>query len=188
MSAYETSATLLADLPGVIAGRIGTVLPGLRECRGFVGRLNVEEVKRLGIAAPAVLVSRLRMAGDRTYAGPHRTYRLQMGAFILCKDELGLPRDMALANIAQALLVLADGNDWGLPDDVMPAEKLAEEPLVSVAAGRLAMSMSVVLWEQVVALSPFPAPEPVSPELYLGQAPRIGAAHEGDYERIGDGA
>lgn len=185
MSRLVTQPDLLGTLPATVAAVIHATLPGLRECRGIAGRLNVEQIKQLGIKAPAVLVSRLRSRQDKTYAGPHRTFRMQMAAFILCKDELGLQRDLAAANIAQILLNLIPDQQWGLPDDLMPAEAVSEEPLVSVEANKQGLALTAVLWEQVAALAPFPGHEPISPEVYLGQAPQIGAAHEADYELIG---
>lgn len=185
MSRFLTPPDLLGTLPTTVAGIIHAALPGLRECRGIAGRLNVDQIKQLGIRTPAVLVSRLRTRQDRTYAGPHRTYRLQMAAFILCKDELGLQRDLAAANIAQALLSLIPDNQWGLLDDAMPAESVTEEPLVSVEANKTGLALTAVTWDQVVALTPFPTPEAVALELYLGQAPLIGTAHQDDYELIG---
>lgn len=185
MSRLATPADLLAMLPATVAGTIHAALPGLQECRGIAGRLNVEQIRQLGIKTPAVLVSRLRARQDKTYAGPHRSFRLQMAAFILCKDGLGLPRDLAAANIAQALLNLVPDHDWAIPDHVMPAEAVTEEPLVSIEANRQGLALTAVTWEQVVALAPFPAPEAISPALYLGQAPQVGAAHEADYQQIG---
>lgn len=180
-----TSPTLLGDLPDLIAARIREVLPGLRDCRGIAGRLDVEDLKRRGIAAPAVLVTRLRTRQDRTYAGPHHTFRMQMAAFILTRDELGLPRDHGAANLAQVLLGLIPDCDWGRPGDVGPAEAVNEEPLVSVASDQLALALTAVTWEQVVAVAPFPAAPALIPEVYLGQAPQIGAAAEGAYLRVG---
>lgn len=185
MSRFVTPPDLMATLPATVAGAIHAVMPDLRECRAIAGRLNVEQIRQLGIRTPAVLVSRLRARQDKTYAGPHRTYVLQMAAFILCKDEMGLPRDLAAANIAQVLLNLIPDQQWGLVDDLMPAEAVTEEPLVSIEANRQGLALSAVLWEQVAALAPFPGPDPISPELYLGQAPLIGAAHEADYQLIG---
>ncbi len=188
MSRLVTSPDLLGILPSTVAGVMHTALPGLRECRGIAGRLNIEQIRQMGIRTPAVLVSRLRTRQDKTYAGPHPTYRLQMAAFILCKDELGLQRDLAAANIAQVLLSLIPNSDWGIPDDVMPAESVAEEPLVSIDANKQGLALTAVTWDQVVALTPFPTPEAISPEVYLGQAPQIGMAHEADYEMIGGAA
>ena len=185
MSRYETPADLLGTLPDLIATEIHAALPGLRECRGIAGRLDVEALKSKGIAAPAVLVARLRSRQDRTYAGPHHTYRLQMAAFILCKDTLGLTRDQAAANVAQVLMRIIPENQWQLPDHVHPAELVTEEPLVSAASDKAALALTAVTWEQVIAVAAFEAPLAITPEIYLGQSPQIGLGHEGDYEQIG---
>ena len=187
MSVYSTPETLLSSLPELVAAGIAVALPGLRDCRGFAGRLDPKVIKARGIAAPAVLVSRLRLRQDRTLAGPHHTFRAQMAAFILCKDELGLPRDIGAANIAQRLLTLIPEADWGQPDHLMPAEAVTEEPLVSADSDGLGMALTAVTWEQVIALSPLPTPEALRPALYLGQAPLIGAAHVDAYELMGGG-
>lgn len=186
MSRFDTPADLLSALPATVAAAILLALPGLRECRGIAGRLNVEQIRQLGIKTPAVLVSRLRMRQDKTYAGPHHCWRVQMAAFILCKDELGLPRDQAAANIAQVLLTLIPENQWGLLDHAMPAEAVAEEPLVSIEANKQGLALTAVTWDQVLALTPFPTPEPISPQLYVGQQPLTGAGHIDDYDQIGD--
>lgn len=78
MSRFETPADLLATLPDTIAAAIRQALPRLRACHGIAGRLNVDQIRQLGIKTPAVLVSRLRCRQDKTFAGPHHTYRLQM--------------------------------------------------------------------------------------------------------------
>lgn len=91
----------------------------------------------------------------------------------------------AEANIAQVLLNLIPDQQWGLDDELMPAEAVTEEPLVSIDANKQGLALTAVLWEQVAALSPFPASEPITPEVYLGQMPQIGAAHEDDYQLIG---
>lgn len=184
MSRFETPADLLATLPDTIAAAIRQALPRLRACHGIAGRLNVDQIRHLGIKTPAVLVSRLRCRQDKTFAGPHHTYRLQMAAFILCKDELGLQRDLAAANIAQVLLGLIPENQWSVPDHVHPAEAVAEEPLVSIEANKQGLALTAVTWDQVVALSPFPQIEPISPEVYLGQFPDVGGENEGDYEQV----
>lgn len=185
MSLYSTPSDLLATLPDRVAGQIAARLPHLRTCQGFTGRLDVKAIKARGIAAPAVLVSRLRLRQAATRSGPHHTFKVQMAAFILCKDQLGLPRDAGAANIAQALLTLIPDADWGAPDHIGCAEGVAEEPLVSAESEELGMALTAISWEQIIALEPWPEPQPITPELYLGQAPQIGAAHEDDYTLIG---
>jgi hypothetical protein len=187
MSRFETPDDLLGTLPDLVATEIHSVLPGLRECRGIAGRLDIEALKAKGIRSPAVLVARLRSRQDRTYSGPHHTYRLQMAAFILCKDTLGLSRDLAAANIAQVLMRIIPENQWKQPDHLHPAELVAEEPLVSAASGAAALALTAVTWEQVIAVSPFETPEAIAPQVYLGQFPDVGADHDADYQQIGAG-
>lgn len=175
MSLYDTPPDLLARLPGLAAARIKEALPGLRQCQAMAGRLDVDRLKEKGIATPAVLVTRLRCRQDKTYGGPLPTYRVQMAAFILCKDELGLARDLAAANIAQVLLRLVPDQIWGLRDHVGGAEAVTEEPLVSIASDKAALALTAVTWEQVVGLSDLPGPEPIVPELYVG-GQQIGGA------------
>ena len=185
MTLYSTPSDLLSGLPDRVAAEIAALLPGLRTCRGFAGRLDVKALKARGIAAPAVLVSRLRLQQDQTRSGPHHSFKAQMAAFILCKDELGLPRDTGAANIAQALLTLIPDANWGAPDHIGCAEGVAEEPLVSAESEELGMALTAISWEQIISLEPWPEAQPITPQLYLGQAPQIGAAHEDDYTLIG---
>lgn len=184
MSRTETPDDLLADLPATVAAEIKRVMPHLRDCRGMAGRLTPETLKTLSVTTPAVLISRLRSRQSETLSGPHHLHRCQMAAFVLCKDQMGLPRDRAAARIAQVLLRIIPEADWGLPDHVMPAEAVAEEPLVSADTTALALALIVLTWDQRIALAPFPAQTVVAPEIYLGQSPTIGTAHVGEYDRV----
>ncbi len=183
----DTPADLLARLPEIIAARIRVVLPGLRDCRGMAGRFDLDQLKQRGVAAPAVLVSRLRIRQDQTVAGPLYLWQVQMVAFILTREELGLPRDVAAANIAQVLLRLIPDQVWGRPGDLGAAFDVAEEPLITAGSEKQALSLSAVTWTQPISLAGMPVAPAIVPELYLGQAPRIGAAFEKDYDLIGDG-
>ncbi len=108
-----------------------------------------------------------------------------MAAFIVTKDELGLRRDDAAANIAQALLQLIPNNTWGLPDDLGAPEQVAEEPILSVATEKAAVALVAVTWTQEIALTGLPDAPAITPALYVAMAPRNGVAFEDDYELIG---
>lgn len=175
---------LLAALPGCAAESIRAVLPQLRDCRGIAGRLNLDEVKRRGINAPAVLVSRLGARQVQALAGPLHVFEVSMAAFVVTRDAVGLPREDAAQAITAALLRLVPENTWRQVG-VGPAEKVAEQALATTDTEKSAISLWAVTWVQNVTLQDRPAPGEIAPELYLGQAPLIGAAHEADYERIG---
>lgn len=180
-----TSPTLLAELPEIIASKIKAVMPELAQCKGMAGRFDVEQLKSLGVSSPAVLVSRLRTVQDKTYAGPHVTYQVELAAFIICKDRLGVGRHELAGRIAQVLLALVPNNDWARPDDVAPAEGVQELPVSTKAADDLGMAIIAVTWRQQLALSGYPEGEVIRPEVYLGQAPLIGQANTEAYQEIG---
>lgn len=180
-----TSPNLLAELPDLIAARIRAVMPELATCKGLVGRADVEMLKRIGVASPAVLISRVRTGQDKTLAGPHVTYRVEMAAFVVCKDGLGLPRHEMAGRIAQVLLCLIPNNHWGQPDDLDGAEAVQELPLASKAADEAGLSIIAVTWQHLCALSNLPPDEPIEPQVYLGLVPQIGAAHVDAYDEIG---
>lgn len=176
---------LLAALPDLIADRIRPVLPELRDCKGMVGGFDLEELKRSGLAAPAVLISRLGLEAVRPVAGPHRLFHVNMAAFIITRDTMGLSRDAAMGNIAAAILRLVPDANWGEPG-VGPAEQVAERILVNSAARNVTTNLAAVVWKQPVVLDPLPEAETVPIQLYLGQDPDVGPGNEDQYETIGE--
>lgn len=173
---------LLSALPTAIALAIKEALPELRDCKAIAGRFNLDDLKDQSIAAPAVLVSLIKwgQAGGRS---GQTQYRAQIVAFIVTKDALGLQRDIAAVNIAQAITALVDGNTWGL-EACGPAEAIGFETLVTAAARKLASSLAVVTWTQPFVLTG-EAVSTITPQLYVGIAPQIGIGNEGDYVEIG---
>lgn len=177
-------ADLLAALPGIIAENIHAVMPALRECRGFTGRLDVEEIRRLGIPSPAVLVSRLSARQQRPAAGPHHTYLVRFAAFVVSKSEPGRDRHEAATRITQVLLGLIPDRNWGL-DEVGSVRGVEEVSLQTPASEKAGVGLWAVSWEQEVTVQALPADEAIALDVYLGQSPAIGEAHQGNYERIG---
>ncbi|SFQ14379.1 hypothetical protein SAMN05421853_102108 [Roseivivax halotolerans] len=176
--------TLLKDLPDRIAAEIGTLLPELRECRAVAGRFDLQRLTSEGIAAPAVLVSLLRLSGNEEFAEHHHGFLLHMAAFVVTKDRMGLPRDAAAATIAQTLVSLIAETDWGL-DDCGAAKDLRAEPLVSQGSLKSAASLWAVTWRQPCVFEAIDPGAPVPIQLYVGQAPDIGPGNEDAYDEIG---
>lgn len=175
---------LLFALPGLIADQIRITLPALATCRGFAGRFDVATLRRLGISAPAVLVSRLGARQSEVLAGPRTIFEADMAAFIITKDAIGLPRDEAAQNISSVLLRLIPEKTWNQVG-VGAAQRVRETGLITEASEKEAISLWGVTWMQPMVLDGYPVavPQPVS--LYVGQEPEIGAAHLADYEQIG---
>lgn len=182
MSAART--TLLSELPELIAGEIKLVFPDLRQCEGMAGPFNLEDLKATGIKAPAVLVSMLGLRQDKTFSGAVQSYAMDMAAYVVTKDALGLPRDDAAANICQGLLAMIPDEIWG-QEDLGAAQKVGARSLVTRAVKKMTASLWAVTWSQPVTFrgEDFVGAQPI--ELYVGQSPDVGADHEADYELIG---
>lgn len=175
---------LLAAMPGLIAGKIGAMLPGLRTTEGIVGRIDLAEINRRGIASPAVLVSWYGGKLERTSAGPQHFHRIDMSAFVITKDGLGLDRHEAAATIIQALLQHLPDHCWNEPG-LGQVSDVAAHSLITTEIQKGGVALWAVTWRQEVAFTGVPDPEDVPLRLYVGIAPEIGAAHEDDYELIG---
>ncbi len=175
---------LLAVLPQLVADQVRVWLPHLATCKGVVGRIDLAEVKRLGIQAPAVLVSRFGARIDRTHAGPHRQYLIDMAAFVLTKNVIGLDRNDAASAITQALLAQLPDMDLAV-EGVGEASEVAEHSLITTDVQKEGIALWAVTFRLRVALAGFPEAPPITPQLYVGWAPEIGAAHEADYELVG---
>lgn len=156
---------LLAQLPALIAVAIKETLPHLQDCSGMVGGFDIEELKRQGLRAPAVRVSRLGVSAMSGYAGPHRRFGVGMAAFVITKDQMGLPRDIAMSNIVAALLQMIPDNCWG-ETGVGAAEQVEERVLVNREARQITASLSAVTWRQPVTLAPLPEGEALPIEFY----------------------
>ncbi|MEO1950678.1 hypothetical protein [Thioclava sp.] len=175
---------LLKALPEEIAARVSEALPDLRTCKAQAGRFDLDALRKLGVAAPAVLVAVTRLAQSQTYAGPAPSFNVELAAFVITKDGMGLPRDAAAMTICQALLQLVPNRTWSLAG-VGEAERVAALPLVTAAQDKLGASLWAVTWQQPISFDPLPASDPVAVELYVAQHPNVGPDHAGDYDQIG---
>ncbi|VDS09252.1 hypothetical protein PARHAE_02444 [Paracoccus haematequi] len=175
---------LLAALPQLAADQVKSWLPHLATCKGIVGRIDLAEVKRLGIQSPAVLVSRFGARVHQTLAGPHRHYLVDLAAFVVTKDMMGLGRNDAAAAITQALLTRLPDLDMAV-EGVGEVSDLAEHSLITTDVQKEGIALWAVTWKLRVALVAHPESDPIAPRLYVGWAPEIGAAHEADYDLVG---
>lgn len=160
------TALVLSALPNFIAGHISAALPQLATCEGIVGRLDIEDIAAKGWKTPAVLVSRIRLDQQRPLAGPHYVYRVYMVAFVLTKNTLETMRDDAATNIAQVILQMLPDARFAR-DDIGPAERIAEEPIVTAALRKAGVALSAITWEQDVSLTALPPDVIIAPELYV---------------------
>lgn len=177
------SNTSLADLPEAICTLVKERLPDLRECEAKAGKYSLDELKKEGLPAPAVVISNIGAKQDITFSGPAHSYQLEMVAYVVTKDGLGLHRDVAAANICQTLLQLIPGNRWGVTA-VGEARDVRMHTLISTKSRSQGVSLWAVTWAQPITFF-VPEDAPLGFDLYVSQAPEIGLDHEGDYEQVG---
>ena len=160
------AATLLAELPQIVAQAVHAHIPNLAECAPMLGGFDLDELKRTSIKAPAIRISRLGLRPKDTRAGPHRRYDALMAAFVVTRDSAGLPRDIALSNLTSALLALIPDQRWGTPG-LGEAEDVEERVLVNSGARAVTLSLAAVTWVQPVTLAPVEQGQVLPVELYL---------------------
>lgn len=177
------SQDLLSSLPQVICDALSRKLPELKACEPHSGKFDLDELKKKSLPAPAVLVSMLGAAQDATYGDDAHSFMLRMAAYVVTKDALGLPRDIAAANIGQKLLATVPGRLW-VPEGTGAARKVALHSLVTGRTRDVTASLWAVTWTQPVSFFE-PEPLPLGVDLYVGQAPAIGVEHQDSYSEIG---
>jgi len=182
----DTRPDLLDDMPVLIAAAIKQRLPDLRECEAMAGPFNLEALTQKGIAAPAVLVSILRIRQTELRAGPQPEFVASVSAYVVTKDRLGLQRDAAAAAICQAILPMVEGQTWS-DAFIGPAKDVEARSLVTANTRKAAASLWAVTWSQPFVLTFEPTQE-IDPVVYLGHAPDIGPDHADDYAPFGEAA
>ena len=108
------SQTLLNDLPQEIADTIRSALPELVTCEVQAGPFNVDDLKSKSIRTPAVIVSLLSLKPRAVSHADTWAHDLELGAYVVTSDRKGLPRDIAAANLCQALVNLIQETALGV--------------------------------------------------------------------------
>lgn len=175
--------TLLSRLPQNVCTQIKVHLPDLKRCEPQAGKFSLDELKKSGVIAPAVLVSILGAKQDRTFAGHSVEFPLRMAAYVVTRNGLGKDKDIHAANICQKLLSIIPSNRWDEPA-FGEARDAAMETLISSQTRDNAVSLWAVTWIQPVTFFK-EEPSPLGAALYVSQSPAIGEENENVYEQIG---
>jgi hypothetical protein len=172
---------VLARLPQSVCDAVNLRLPELKTCKPHAGKFSLEELKKRSLPAPAVLISTLGAKPGQVRSDAAHSFMLSMAAYVVTRDGLGSPRDIAAANICQALLTLIPGKRWGEPA-LGAAQDVHMHTLVSSGAKDITASLWAVTWSQPVTFHVIEA-APLGAELYVSQAPETG--NVADYTQIG---
>ena len=188
------------DFLKAVAAEIKVWIPDLRTCDVHDGRFDLAELKRRTLQTPAVLVSCLGTVSVTDQGDESLNALRHWAAFILTGTLPGLTRGDGARNLVDALEILilrgvlrtdeitgeqSLSNRWGLKG-VGPAEQVRSQNLYGGTIDKQGVALWIVSWRQSLRLRPLQRDEdcPIPSELYLGQAPEIGAGHEADYKRV----
>jgi len=116
-------AVLLATTRNQIADFIKAQLPSLKTCEPHGGRFDLEELRRWGKKAPAVLVAMTDASEAQLAQGVETTATYVI--FVITRDTVAALRDVAAINLVQGILTMLPGQVWP------PAEEEAENPFVA---------------------------------------------------------
>jgi len=172
----------LPNAAALIAARLKTALPALRECKEHPGRFTEDEIKRMAVRTPSV---RVALLGVNPRPGEEHL-SLDLAAFIVTTDAVGLPRHRSAQAIMARIIGEMRFKNWGElcfgRGELVDARNLYNGNHASRG-----VSLWAVRWRQPLAWMPEPVEASKIERLYVGQAPKIGADHVDDYTRIGGG-
>jgi len=176
----------LLQLRAAVITGIETALPGFH-VEGHLGRFSAADLSTFITRAPAVRVAVLGIqdAAATGAEGEQIDCIARLGVYVVTKDVgARLTRDEAAAAAVERIALLATGNRWGL-DFTRPAAAPNAQNLFSDETLKRGVAMWAIDLPQSVRLA-LPADDseiPVGPlrELFIGVAPKVGAAHQADY-------
>lgn len=175
---------LLQLRDAVIAG-LSAVLPGYT-VEGHLGRFTAEDLSKFLLAAPAVRVAVLAVSDSRaTTDGTAVDCTVRLGVYVVTRDRTArLSREEAAFVAAEAVILRATDARWGL-DFAYGAPAPTAQNLFSAATLKAGVALWAIDLPQPVRLAAPSGDDPELPAaltaLFVGLAPRIGAAHEADY-------
>ncbi|RTL99779.1 hypothetical protein EJV44_04670 [Ancylobacter aquaticus] len=136
--------TTLATLLDPIVADLGS-LEGVTSCEAVGGKFDLPALERFGAKAPAIRVAILRLTGFKWVDTGEVDATVDLGAFIVTRDERGLPRDLAVLRLVQAVIVKVHAERWG-QKSVQAARPVRAENLYSGGIQNKGLALWGVSW------------------------------------------
>lgn len=136
--------TTLATLLEPIVAGLGS-LPDVKSCEAFGGRFDIAALARFGAAAPAIRVAVLGVDKISWIDTGELDGTVEIGAFIVTRDERNKPRDLAVLAHVHNVLVKVHAERWGLPL-VQAGRPARAENLYSGAVQKAGLALWGVRW------------------------------------------
>jgi hypothetical protein len=170
--------TTLPQLLAAIVEGLGSI-EGVKSCEAFGGRFELNALERFGAQAPAIRVAVLRISSIAWADTGEFDATVEIGAFIVTRDEPGKPRDAAALLLAQHVLERAFAERWALPQ-VQSARPARAENIYSNAVQKNGVALWGVTWTSKVRMgaSAYPQSDNELLSIYVGDELVAGGDHE----------
>jgi hypothetical protein len=134
-----------------IVTTLKTGLTDLKTCDIHGGSFDVQELLRVSVRAPGVLVTVLDATVDGGAFPP--AAQVTFAAFIYAADKPGMPRGQAALALAEAALALIYGADWGISDVQTTPSQIQARNLFSTQLDKKGVAIWGISWQQKIELS-----------------------------------
>ncbi len=174
----ETQGNLTA-LHDAMTAEIKTSMSMLQTVKSY------DPTTRASVTTPAVLIEAVEMKPGRSTGDGRLPVTVEFAAHC-CLSVKTKRVELEIRNFAAKLLQVVNGNKWGLADSVERPERLGAFPGMFKPDDK-GFESWVVTWEQTIHLGEVWQDADFLPtDVYVGEAPDIGAAHEDKYWKITD--
>jgi len=173
------------DMQQAAVAAIKAAVPGILTCAAYAGEFSGGDLQRASVQSPAVLVACLGCArgGDVDCGDVDWLCRFTAYCMVRSSANRGDRADGALA-LAWKIVPAVDASRFGLTG-VWPAKVTRIDNLYAADWDKASVALWAVTWEQQARLCMSEEAEGTRPEeIWLGQAPEVGAEHVDDYARV----
>ncbi len=179
-----SAASQLVRVRDAVGARIKEALPAF-DVAGHHGRFSDDELRKFGVAAPAVRVAILAMGEPEGSGEGYVDYVLTIGIYVCTKDGATLgDRDGSALAAVETIVLLSLRSSWGLRDICKPARSATAQNLYSAAGLADGLAMWAVDLRQPVRLCEPEEDGAALERVFVGVAPNVGRDHRDDYVQV----
>jgi hypothetical protein len=143
---------MIIDVLNAIKTAINSALPELRRCEVHGGRFDLAELKRVATQTPAVFVSLLGTTELSASGTSEKDIELNIAIYIVTSDKVQLSRSVSIINLAQAIMMLVDMNQWQVTGKRGTPKDISSQNLYSGDIDRNGIAMWAISFKQKVRL------------------------------------
>lgn len=156
----------------------------VRSCEVHPGQFSMDDLSKMATQCPAFRVALWDVGEFEPVDGGLWDTACRFSIAVITTEARNLPRHVAAVDLVNELALWLSGNDFNCPF-AFPAQGVRAKNLFAGFSGKR-VHLWEVTWTQTLRLgeSLWSEEAPVQLEVYAGNSPKIGAAHEAEYEKV----